>query len=156
MTITFYRTSSEPNRIDKSLTTLGSTELLVGYGNKSLDKINPTIRIKVNIDSFQKLCNYAYIDEFERYYFVQSINIVDGGLYELTMHVDVLKTYKSIIASSNGLVVRSGSVNNKFIADQWIPIGNKNPIQVIEFSQGFQRKSDTIIVTYGGGGTKLL
>lgn len=156
MTITFYKTTSEPNRVDKSLTSLGNTEIIVGYGGKDLDKINPFVRVKVETADFDKNCNYAYIDEFSRYYFVESVTIVDGGLFELRLHVDVLYTYKTAIGTSDALVVRSGNTNNKYIVDALKPIGNKSTIQLYEFAQGFNRSTDTVIVTYGQGGTKVL
>ena len=35
-------------------------------------------------------CNYLYIQDFNRYYFINNINVLPGGRLEITAHVDVL------------------------------------------------------------------
>ena len=44
--------------------------------------------------------NYCYIKELNRYYYIRDIKLLNGGLYQLQLDVDVLMTYKDIIMNN--------------------------------------------------------
>ena len=94
MTIIFYKTLSEHNRVNKILT-LDKT--LTGSLKEKTDILNPSIIIKAvnNFNVFDY--NYCYISELSRYYYIDSIKIVNAVLYEIELTIDVLMTYKNSI-----------------------------------------------------------
>ena len=68
--------------------------------------------------------NYAYIADFNRYYFINDWKF-DRGLWYASLAVDVLATYKSEIGSTNLYVLRSSASHNKYAGDKWYPVSTK-------------------------------
>lgn len=73
--------------------------------------------------------NYAYITEFNRYYYITNINF-SGNLIILTLKVDVLASWKSAITASSQYVLRSASAWNGFIKDTKYPIKAADPTRL--------------------------
>lgn len=67
-------------------------------------------------------CNYAYVELFQRYYFIDDIIFQNDGLMELHLTVDVLFTYVDKILESQQEVVRSQSVNTPQYVDNERPL----------------------------------
>ena len=53
-----------------------------------IDILNPAILVKNYIGG-----NYCYISDFDRYYYIDDVRILKGGVYQLFCSVDVLKSY---------------------------------------------------------------
>lgn len=68
-----------------------------------IDIVNPTILVTsaAPID-----CNYAYIPDFGRYYYVK-VSVIRAGLYALSMHCDVLTSHITNIKKSPAVAVRT-------------------------------------------------
>lgn len=62
------------------------------------------------------LFNYAYIADFGRYYFIDDVSW-SQGIWSLSMHVDVLASFKEDIENSRQYVIRSASDSNPYIPD---------------------------------------
>lgn len=62
------------------------------------------------------LFNYAYIADFGRYYFIDDVSW-SQGIWSLSMHVDVLGSFKDDIMNSRQYVIRSASRSNPYIPD---------------------------------------
>lgn len=62
------------------------------------------------------LYNYAYIADFDRYYFIDDVSW-SQGIWSLSMHVDVLGTFRNDIMNSRQYVIRSASRSNPYIPD---------------------------------------
>lgn len=73
--------------------------------------------------------NYAYLPDFNRYYFITNINF-SGNLLILTLKVDVLASWKSAITASSQYVLRSASAWNGFIKDTKYPIKAADPTRI--------------------------
>lgn len=56
------------------------------------NRLNPTILIYSDLSL--EIMNYCYIDEFNRYYFIDKIEQVRKNLYRIHCKVDVLESYK--------------------------------------------------------------
>lgn len=103
MTITLYKTTSEVNKVDKQLEQL---VVLTGTLRESSSIIDPVFNLS-GIDSYVADCNYAHIAEFGRYYFIQNIESINNGLWRLSLHVDVLMSYKNEICNNYAIVERN-------------------------------------------------
>ena len=66
--------------------------------------------------SYSKI-NYLYIEEFGRYYFVDSVTIEPGGLLVFEASVDVLYTYRKDLLNTQFEVIRSSSLYSKYFVD---------------------------------------
>lgn len=109
MIVNLYRISDPDNKLDKTLpSTAGNyLQITADYGFEGdQDTGTPSIIIE---SATEPLYNYAYIDSFSRYYFVTSRRWISGQNWRLTLRVDVLKTYMTVIKNLSGTFIYSGS-----------------------------------------------
>lgn len=113
MNVTLYKISDDPRVINKTLTG-GKTKTCKVYGNCTRGEPS----ILVQYDSDVSTCNYMYIDEFDRYYFVQNIQVDGGNRCIVTGVVDPLMSFAEEILRPTYLVSRnSHDVNLSYIDD---------------------------------------
>lgn len=62
------------------------------------------------------LFNYAYIADFDRYYFIDDVSW-SQGIWSLSMHTDVLASFRQDIRNSRQYVLRSASMYDEDIPD---------------------------------------
>lgn len=103
MTIILYQNFSENNAVNKNITELAT---LTGTLREQSSIINPVINIS-DIDLYVGSMNYAYIPEFNRYYFITNIESVRKGLWRVSFHVDVLFTYREQIKGNHAIIERN-------------------------------------------------
>lgn len=113
-----YTNNSDNRKVGKSLTALGSGDCAI-KGECSI--LSPTFTVSGMSDSTAAKCNYIYIPDWNRYYYVDDISAEIGRGFEISCHVDVLQTYASQIRSLNGFVRRQEFEYNDYIPDIKIP-----------------------------------
>lgn len=133
MTIILYTNSSENNALNKELTTLAT---LSGSLREETSIIDPEITV-VDIDSYIPDLNYAYVAEFNRYYFVTNIESVREGVWKLTMHVDVLYTYKDQILANTAIIERNENEYDLLLNDGLFQTQQNPRIAQYPFPAGF-------------------
>lgn len=124
MPITIYNNASDKKVIGKTLTSVTTLNYIL---LESTNIINP--EIVVSYASNILSANYAYIAEFNRYYFIDSITILDGKRMKISMSVDVLETYKTQIKGLTCIVKRNSNVYNLYLDDPYFQALNKRQIQ---------------------------
>ena len=158
MQLLLYQNSSESNRVDKT-TFLKLIKTLTGTFRQQTSIVNPVVMIEVDYSELNQNnieivddygydvdenesevvfdsqftflgINYAYIPELKRYYFITDIVAVNDTLWELTMHCDVLMSFKDEIYNVDGYVSRNEFSYNKDLVDGQLQIQN-NPSVVI-------------------------
>lgn len=82
------------------------------------DIMNPTVVL--NVSTYPGQYNYAYIAQFERYYFIDRWRWANG-LWEADLSVDVLATWKAFIGNSEQYVLRSRTDYDNTIVDNLYP-----------------------------------
>lgn len=95
--------------------------------------------------------NYAYIADFNRYYFVNDWKF-DRGLWYGSLAIDVLATYKTEIGSTSMYVLRASQQKNGYIKDMLFPITGKVTYDstIFESNAGFgYRDGYFVIATVG-------
>ena len=113
MKITLYKNSATPNRVDKT-DFLTKVSTLEGVLRDETSVTNMDITIEYNsVPTF----NYCYVPLFNRYYYITDITSIRNNVWELTLSVDVLMTYKDGIYSCKGFVERNEDENNPNIVD---------------------------------------
>lgn len=80
--------------------------------------VNPTIIL--NEQQNPSAWNYAYIADFNRYYYVQEWTY-NRGLWEAALRCDVLATWKTNIGSSKQYIIRCSSESNGNVMDMYYP-----------------------------------
>lgn len=108
-----YTTDSSVDDLDKILTSVGS---LSGALREESDILYPVIKIEYSQINF----NYVYIPIWKRYYFVTGIKSIRTGLWEITLKVDVLTTYKNLIRQQTAFVLRNEYVYDEDKVDTYV------------------------------------
>lgn len=141
-----YNYKGQPNTINKALTPLGTLNVAL---RPELNVHNPTLKIQMppNMYGF----NYVYLEDFEKYYFVDNFRYVGGNTYLLTLSLDVLQTYKDVILQSTALIVESDTPNrNLSVNSNVFNVFPKTDILHFPNSQLFDKDGSIIMVTLKG------
>lgn len=133
MTITLFRNISEYNAVNKSITELTT---LTGTLREESSIIDPVITIS-DIDSYVGSMNYAYIPEFNRYYFITNIESVRNNLWRVSFHVDVLYTYRAQIKSNSAIIERNENEYDLKLNDGLFKTQQNPRIAQFPFPSGF-------------------
>ena len=133
MTLTLYNNVSEVNKVDKDITEL---VVLTGVLKEDTSLLDPTIIVS-DIAEYLALMNYAYITEFSRYYFITDIRYLNNNLWEITMHVDVLYTFRDAIRANNAIIERNESEYDLKLNDGIFKTQQNPRIATYNFPAGF-------------------
>lgn len=117
MKATFYSSSAEKNRLDKTTYLSDETEVDILL-KENCGMLTPTLIITTNI--LNK--NYVYIPLFERYYFITNITRLDNKRVEIACKCDVLMSFKEDIANLKVIATRSSNKYNQYLTDKAIAI----------------------------------
>lgn len=134
MTLKLYTNRSDKNHLDKNITQQGSD--ITGTLRSNCSIIDPVISIEAITNFNLKTCNYAYISEFGRYYYITNI-VCSGKLYELHMHCDVLMSFKSQIRANNAVISRQENAYNLYLPDGVFKTYADPHYQIMKFPSGF-------------------
>ena len=113
MEIVFYQNSADANRVDK-FNNLNLVTSMVGTLREESSVVNPTISIMYQ--TYPNF-NYAYIPNFARYYYITDIISIRKNLWQLSLSVDVLMSFKSGILNCTAFVDRNEYNVNRNIQD---------------------------------------
>lgn len=81
--------------------------------------------------------NYAYIAQFNRYYYIRDAVSNRNGLWEVTMHTDVLKTFSEGILGSPAIIAKSSKKYNLYLNDADYKCQQNDIIMTQNFPNGF-------------------
>lgn len=145
MNIRLCTNSSEKNKINKNIST-GIT--LSGTLRNNSNVVNPSIVI--NIDN-PTIYNYAYIPEFNRYYFITEYISLRTGIWQINLKSDVLMSFKDPILSSKVLINKTEVTgkNNYLTGSNWVN-NCKTKTDIVTFSNGLLNDGKYILITAGG------
>lgn len=116
--ISLYQYTSENNRVDKT-DYLTLVKTISGTLREETSITEPVITISYTV--LPKV-NYAYIGEFGRYYFIDEIECVSIGLWNIHLSVDVLMSYKTSLLECFAFVDRNEFTFNKLVVDNQVPL----------------------------------
>lgn len=147
MQICLYRSTAEPNRIDKQ-NYLSEPFTLNGTLTLDCSMVDPVIEIeKTNPVYYQY--NYMYIPDFKRFYFISDWINTANNLWQLRAHVDVLYTYASEIYRAQAIAskAQSATVSSNEIDDGSYAAEVPTQIKTYSFSNSFDTVSAVLIVS---------
>lgn len=108
MDITLYKNQSSDNTLNK---TLNEISVLRDCKIKTSENIiNINIILKTDISILD--CNYLFISELNKYYFVRNIQVTPQGVYNLSCEIDVLYTYRELIKTLNAVCIETSSFDD--------------------------------------------
>lgn len=137
-----YKNTSENDDVVKNLT---DEKIVAGFTRTVVDMLHPVIQlagIEINI------YNYCYVQELQRYYYIENVTAAPNGIYTLSMRVDVLMTYYDDIMASSGLITKNREYNpymGEYDAE------SRYTLEKHEFENGFDySKGDFVLITMRG------
>lgn len=141
-TLKLYKNSSENNDVSKTLT---DEHKVTGYSRVIVDMLNPVIELAgIEVNRY----NYCQVQELNRYYYIENINISPNGVYRLSMRIDVLMTYRDDIMASHGLITKNREYN-PYTGD--VDVESRYTLEKHEFENGFDfTNGDFVFVTMRG------
>lgn len=141
MNVSFYNVKIKKNEIDKSL---GSAIVKTCELKNGSSVEDPVLYMVHDATLFN--CNYVYIPDFGRYYFIVGREIAEHTEY-ITCHVDVLKTFENDIRESTVISTRSNFLNKQFNDNMIKPQSDK----FVEYRKlGSALSGETYVAIIGG------
>lgn len=145
MDITFYYNQSDSNYIVKNIVQI---ESLSGTLRAESSALQPKITVAtLNPTAY----NYAYIPDFNRYYYVTDWISVRNGVWECSLSVDPLMSYASQIASAKISLVNTQSQDaDNYLSSNIFRTTVKEKTDILSFSSGLLENGEYILITAGG------
>ena len=142
MIISLYNTNDSEIVLEKTLSNK------VDYNIKMKDRasiLTPTIVLKsdVLINS-----NYAFIPSFNRYYYIENIEVFPNDIYNLTLKCDVLMSFKDDILNSNANIINQTEYNKYYNSNYASEV--KKEVDIYNSNITFSDDKSTILCTIGG------
>lgn len=143
MNIELMRTKDPNNKVVKTTSSLG---VITGNLKEDCSIIDPVITIDFSGVSNFFTCNYAYIPEFNRYYHVRDITVLNAVMAEIRLHVDVLTSFSAGLLNAPCIVSKNESRFNLYINDPNYKCQQQNYILMNQFPSGFPIEDARFVV----------
>lgn len=151
MTINLYTTTDDRRVLSKTLTELAAVDNV-----NLLDDCNVISPIFVLSSTDWANANYLYCENFKRYYFIDSVDYINGNLIRLHCSCDVLMSFKNDILATTAIINRGGNNFNVLLADNAI-LQQANSITVNKAFSGGEllpsisaTNNSFVLTCYGG------
>ena len=138
ITMSLYQVSDDPKVMGKHIPTATSTHTITLKDGCSIDR--PVVSFSAQASAVAAL-NYAYIDTFQRYYYITDRKSLINGVMELTLDSDPLESFSASIKLCTATITRNQNDANGYIRDdQYTALGyekvaSKNfPVSLDDFS----------------------
>ena len=113
-----YKQNSENDALNKTLTLVN---VITGKFNHSINLKN----INIDLKDYQRNFNYVYIPILNRYYYVDSIELISADYSRLHLKEDVLMTWKKLIKQQRMQITRYQNSTENFLIDDRYPVESR-------------------------------
>ena len=169
MTIEFYKTTDDPKKLDKTMSSIGSGETTlsapVNNTEETISLLSPSFILASNTLYFTAT-HIKAAAMGNRWYFIDNITLLTGGKMEIHCSIDVLKTYATEIKARACTVTRYSSRAGQPAEPNYIP-DSKYPLDTSHYQVVAKNFEDTpfyngtdalthpcyVLTTMGGGTT---
>lgn len=149
VTVKLYNNASDNRVVHKAITQIGTDRTC--QITENCDVTNP--RIILDMNSGDISANYMYIADFNRYYYITGINILNGNQTEITGHCDVLMSFWTYIKNCQCTAGRSSSNFDDYLDDPMVSIKDTYRTETRRLSGEFTPTADGsnhYVLTIGG------
>ena len=145
MELKLYATNDHDNVINKDLQLIYTVTIKL---KNTVDIIQPDIVLDdENTMDFSK-CNYAYLSDFNRFYFIRSIKVMNNHFWNLSLECDVLESFKDDILNSYV------EINRRLKEGEYFATGAKvetiREIDIYKSDTTLRNEKNIILSTIGG------
>lgn len=144
MTVIFYKYDGIRNKINKTLENGLSIQDVIIKNDFDIT----TFDLMIKSSSYTLDYNYCYIHDLGRYYFIDSVECMNGTIYKIRVSVDVLKSFSSQIENINAIIVKSENPDDNFVNCE---VSKTFESEVINLTDNFNHSGNLILVTSLGG-----
>lgn len=144
MTVIFYKYNDIKNKINKTL----SGGLTVNDVIMHNDFDITAFELLIKNSDFNSEYNYCYIQDLGRYYFIESVEKMNGTIYKIRVSVDVLKSFSTQIENINAVITKSENPDTNFVDCEK---SENYTSEVINLTDNFNHSGNLILVTSLGG-----
>lgn len=141
MKVEFYHTADNANTINKTLQLINTVDIIF---RQAVNEATPFI-----IMNKDKLTgsNYVHIPNFNRYYFISSVDNYTANLLRIDLVTDLLMTYKDEILNTPVLIT---ATNTPSYFSTNLPTQTKTIKRVVKSDITLNKESSLILTTIGG------
>lgn len=143
--VTLYSTSDAVNVVGKTKTQL-STHTVTLKDGCSVDK--PIVMLTGAASSLAS-ANYAYIDTFNRYYWIADRKSVNNGVVEMFMISDPWESFKTELEECEAIIDRNENQMQGYLKDSSYPLLSYNKVATIAFPKALPDEGDIVLMTVG-------
>ena len=144
MTVIFYKYNDIKNKINKTLENgLTINDVIIQNDFNITD-----FELLIKNTNFNSEYNYCYIQDLGRYYFIDSVECLNGTIYKIRLLVDVLKSFSTQIENINAIITKSENPENNFVNCE---VSENYISEVIPLNDNFNHNGNLILVTSLGG-----
>lgn len=111
--LTLYQTADDPRKVGKTKTEVATHPILLKEGC-SID--NPVVTFSAVSSAIAPL-NYAYIDTFQRYYWIVDRKQVTATMCELTLESDPWESFAAELRACPATITRSANKMQGYLRD---------------------------------------
>ena len=144
MTVIFYKYNDIKNKINKTL----SGGLTVNDVIIQNDFDITDFYLLIKNTTFSSEYNYCYIQDLGRYYFIESVEKMNGTIYKIRVSVDVLKSFSTQIENINAIITKSENPDDNILDCEKT---ENYTSEVINVTDNFNHAGNLILVTSLGG-----
>ena len=141
MKVEFYHTADNANTINKTLHPIKTVDIIF---RQAVNEATPFIIM--NRDKLTGV-NYVHISNFNRYYFISSVDNYTANLVRINLVTDLLMTYKDEILNSTVLIT---ATNTPSYFSSNLPTQTKTIKRVVKSDITLNKENSLILTTIGG------
>lgn len=114
ISMSLYQVTDDVNVLGKSIPTPTSTHTILLKDGCSIDR--PVVTFSAMASALAPL-NYAYIDTFQRYYWIVDRKSLHNGIMELTLESDLLESFKAQLLQRHATINRNENIAQAYLND---------------------------------------
>lgn len=126
MQVVLYVNKSDKRKLEKELIEVASIDCKI---KDDCSILNPTLIIQIDSVAY----NYAYIPEFNRYYYIDDIVTLNSRLKEISCSVDVRQSYREQLRNTSAIIARNERYYNQYIPDNMIGADSRIEVTAKKF-----------------------
>ena len=150
MDITLMYTESPNNMLVKEYSVIDGFS---GTMRASLSALKPVIDVEISNTLGVMNANYAYIQQFDKFYFIRNKTNVVNNVWRFELEEDVLMTYHVDILNTNGVVERQRDNYDMYLPDPKIPVDCRKAVTYRQFPNNhFGAGVSITMMVLGGDG----
>lgn len=147
MTLTLMKNYSDNRVLNKNVVTVVTKDCNV-YNDCNI--MNPVLLLTYSAEVVD--CNYAYIPDWNKYYYVSPPLLINGGRCILSLSEDALMSHADEIKSLSCTILRNEFGTYSLLPDSNVMIQGENEITEYSFNNPFQfyNRGSYVLQALGG------